>query len=229
MDGRQPRDGDAAAAWYSYENTYGIAPPSSVSSFVTHYGVYKWYPESVARAKHTAEWFADRTGSSGEYNDIEEIFEAIATMYVGGSNTTFYNETLTEAEMAFIESAMSRSSTTRYKAVAALMNARTMTGWTTHGHSSADCSVHAFGPGEDRFYGQWQNWELGLLMSEIFGVEEERQEEQELMEELFINGELKICDPTVKPSSVYVEWQENVTYPPGNILEGQYCIEEWEV
>ena len=107
------------------------------------------------------------------------------------------------------------------------MNARTMTGWTTHGHSAADCAVHAFGPFEDEFYGHWQNFELGILMREIFGVETEIQQEQELMTDLFVNGSLRICDPTVKPSSIYVEWEDSVAYPQGNILYGNYCVEAW--
>lgn len=118
-----------------------------------------------------------------------------------------------------------RSSSTRKKAVAALMNARTMTGWTTHGHSSADCAVHAFGPYEDMFIGHWQNFELGVLMREIFGVEDEWQAELDLMEEEFINGSLKICDPYDQPS--YIEWHKNVSYPEGNILYGNYCVEAW--
>ena len=105
------------------------------------------------------------------------------------------------------------------------MSARTMTGWTTHGHSSADCAVHAFGPYEDMFIGHWQNWELGILMREIFGVVDEWQDELDLMEEEFMNGTLQICDPTYKGG--YVEWKTNISWPKGNLLYPGYCVEEW--
>ena len=146
-------------------------------------------------------------------------------MYVGGEVGVAANETLTEAERDFIESAMSRSSSTRRAAVAALMNARTMTGWTTHGHSGADCAVYAYGPYEDEFIGHWQSFELGLLMTDVFGLKEEQDEELAFIEKLFMNGSLKICDPSSKQS--YIEWDEHVIYPEGNLLAGQYCVEEW--
>ena len=226
LDGTQPRNGDVAEAWYSFDNAYGIAPPSDISSFVNHYGAYKWKPEAIKRAKHTADWFKDETGSGGSLENIEQIYQALSRFYIGDDEDDIENNgTLTDVEKEFIESAMSRSSSTRRKAVAMLMNARTMTGWTTHGHSGADVAVHAFGPGENEFIGHWYNWEIGLLMIKIFDVEDEVQQETQYLQELFINGTLEICDPNVRVS--YVEWQNNVTYPPGNLKAGQYCVEEW--
>ena len=39
---------DVSAAWHSFQSAYDIAPPSSVSSFVDHYDVYKWKPNNVS-------------------------------------------------------------------------------------------------------------------------------------------------------------------------------------
>ena len=107
-DGEQPRDADVADAWYSFDYAYGISPPDGISGYVDNAGIYKWHPHAVANAKHTASWFAEKTGSHGEFEEIEDIFQAIAEYYVGGSSDVIYNETLSEVEMKFIESAMER-------------------------------------------------------------------------------------------------------------------------
>jgi len=36
---------------------------------------------------------------------------------------------------------------------------------------------------------------------------------------------VRICDPRIKPS--YIEWNDSVIYPEGNILAGQFCVEAW--
>ena len=107
-DGEQPRDADVADAWYSFDYAYGISPPDGISGYVDNAGIYKWHPHAVANAKHTASWFAEKTGSHGEFEELEDIFQAIAEYYVGGSSDVIYNETLSEVEMRFIESAMER-------------------------------------------------------------------------------------------------------------------------
>lgn len=109
-NGEQPRDGDVAAAWYSFDNAYGISPPSGISSFVEHYGAYYWHPQAVANSKHTASWFSSKTGSHGEYEDIDDIFYALETMYIGGTpeDNDMNITLLTEVERNFTRAAMER-------------------------------------------------------------------------------------------------------------------------
>merc|ERR1712228_775159 len=162
---------------------------------------------------HTAEWFFNEIeDENGSINTIDELYIALETMYC--------NCNLTDLEKDFIASVFNRSSDgatdVKEKAIVMLMNARTLTGWTTHGHSGADCAVYAFGPMEDEFHGHWTNYQIGQLLSEIFDVEEEQQMETEYVQELFVNGSLQICDSYEKVK--YIEWNNSVAYPEGNLL-----------
>ena len=221
FDGMAPRDLDVSAAWAAFEYDYSIDPPQSLSDTVEHYGAYKFMPRSISNSKHTAEWFYDQIGD-GIINTVDELYVALETMYC--------NCTLTPLEREFIASVFNRSSDgrtdTKEKAIIMLMNARTLTGWTTHGHSGADCAVYAFGPMADSFHGHRTNYEIGKVLSDVFGVEEEQRLESEYVRELFVNGSLQICDPSVKIG--YVEWNNSVPYPEGNLLyDTRLCVEEW--
>lgn len=220
FNGEEARNGNISRAWYSFDFDYSIAPPADVSSFVSHFGAYFWKPETVSGSMHTAEWFVEQM-NSGFIASLDDLYIAIETMYLGGNGDL----KLSATERAFIAAAYNRSSSTREEAIAMLMNARTLTGWTTHGHSGSDCAVHAFGPGEDEFYGHWHSYEIGQLMSEVFGVDEEQDAETANLEQDLLDGTLQICDPSVKVP--YVEWNLSVPYPPGSVLEGINCVEEW--
>ena len=146
LNGKMARNGNISGAWNSFERDYSIDPPVDVSG-VSHYGSYIWIPESVADAKHTAHWFVDQIRETGNITTINELYGALEAMYG--------NLKLTALEREFIADNWNRTGYAPQKAIAMLMNARTLTGWTTHGHSGADVAVHAFGPGEDEFAGHW--------------------------------------------------------------------------
>ena len=112
------------------------------------------------------------------------------------------------------------------------MSSRTLTGWTTHGHSGCDVAVHAFGPNEDLFRGHFLNYEIGQVLTEAFGVGIEQEMETQYLTELFLNKSLPLCDPDDKPRAdrLYFEWNNSVSYPPGNLLreqDGSKCVESW--
>lgn len=69
------------------------------------------------------------------------------------------------------------------------------------------------------------NYEIGQIMSRVLGVEEEQDAETEYLRESFVDGTLELCDPTEKVS--FVEWNTSVSYPAGNLKEGEDCVEEW--
>lgn len=223
FDGKGPRDMDVSAAWASFEYDYSIDPPLSISDTVEHYGAYKFFPELILNSRHTAEWFFNEIeDENGSINTIDELYIALETMYC--------NCNLTDLEKDFIASVFNRSSDgatdVKEKAIVMLMNARTLTGWTTHGHSGADCAVYAYGPMEDEFVGHRTNYEIGKVLRNVFGVEKEQQMETEFVQKLFVNGSLQICDANDKLE--YVEWNDNVSYPEGNFLyDTRLCVEEW--
>jgi alkaline phosphatase len=55
-----------------------------------------------------------------------------------------------------------------FAAICALFNQRTLTGWSSPGHTSVDVPLYATGPGSDRLHGTLQNEELGKRLQEIF-------------------------------------------------------------
>merc|ERR1712113_336727 len=105
-------------------------------------------------------------------------------------------------EKEFIASVFNRSNDertdTKEKAMIMIMNARTLAGWTTHGHTGADVAVYAYGPRANAFVGHRTNYQIGQVLTEVFGVEKEQQMETEYVQQMFVNGSLKICDASVK-------------------------------
>jgi len=220
LNGKGARNYDIPEAWYSFDNAYGIDPPADESG-VRHYGSYLWFPETIKGSKHSARWFQERMRQDDAYSTVDELYEAVETYYLGGGGRL----KLTELEKEFLAENWNRTGDSPQKAIAMLMNARTLTGWTTHSHTGADIAVHAYGPGQDQFVGHWQNYEIGELMSRILKVDEDQDAETAYLEQLFVDGTLEICDDTEKLS--FVEWNVSVPYPAGNLKEGQSCVERW--
>ena len=113
------------------------------------------------------------------------------------------------------------------------MSGRTLTGWTTHGHSGCDVAVHAFGPNENLFSGHFTNYRIGQLLTDAFGVGNQQEIETQYLTQLFLNGSLPLCDATNKPSQggfygLHIEWNNSVPYPQGNLLyPDKKCVESW--
>lgn len=74
---------------------------------------------------------------------------------------------LTEAENEQLDLA-AREELAVFSAICALFDARTVTGWTTHGHTGVDVPLYAFGPGAERLRGTLENEDLGRLLWELF-------------------------------------------------------------
>ena len=54
------------------------------------------------------------------------------------------------------------------RAISALFNRRTLTGWSPEGHTGVDVPLYAYGPGHERFHGVMNNEVLGQIMWEVF-------------------------------------------------------------
>jgi alkaline phosphatase len=53
------------------------------------------------------------------------------------------------------------------KTLRAILNKRTMTGWTTLNHSADDVQIFAYGRGKDKFTGSMENTEIGKKLMNI--------------------------------------------------------------
>ena len=53
-------------------------------------------------------------------------------------------------------------------AIIDLFNKRTLTGWSSSGHTGVDIPLYVFGPGSERFHGVMQNEAIGQVLWEVF-------------------------------------------------------------
>lgn len=74
---------------------------------------------------------------------------------------------LTPIEQGLMD-AVPRDETQVFAAICTLFDKRTVTGWTTHGHTAVDVPLYVTGPGSERFGGTLENEELGRLLQAIF-------------------------------------------------------------
>lgn len=228
--GTMPRDwqqGGISAAWGNYLYSMEIAPPQSVRATQENVPLYKWYPYPVQFSKHTAEWIEHAVDEMVQENGannatLQAAFALIEENYVGALYP------LSEQEKEYINRTWlnEASENGRELKYAPLMNARTLTGWTTHGHTGADISLYAYGPSQNRFRAHFRNYQIGQMLSEIFDVQQEQTQETQWLLQQFDSGVFpKLCDDTVKPP--YVEWNASIPYPPQNVRSGQYCVQQW--
>eukprot|EP01084_Bolivina_argentea_P142322 250048_1 len=224
-DGKMPKDGNISKYWGSFEYDYSITSPKSISNNITNYGCYKWFPQKIKGSKHTASWFADQLEVNGSIQSVEQLYDELNNYYLGAGPN------LSDLEKLFMNNTFDRDISTKKYAITQLMSVRTLTGWTTHSHTGSDVAVHAFGPNENLFFGHWHNDEIGKLLSKAFGVENQQNEETKYVQDLFVNGKLFVCDPSNKltESTLYIEWNNTVEYPVGNLLHPhQKCVESWQ-
>lgn len=176
---------------------------------------YNWYSAVIGNISHSTEWFANEIKDKSKYNNISRILHLVDEHWFVLSpqerdlmNYTFVNG----GDLA--------------KALVHIVNVRTGTGFTTHGHTAVDVSLYAAGKSADSFIGHWSNHEIGQLLSRIMDCEEEQREHTQYLQQLFVAGKLQICDAADKLK--YAEWNESVPYPWGNLLYPQKCVDSWQ-
>eukprot|EP01084_Bolivina_argentea_P239274 402204_1 len=229
--GSMPRNwqnGGISEYWGSYIYSMEIAPMNDIKDIITNEGLYKFYPYDVQFAKHTAQWLEDSIDvmiNSENGTTVNDVYKLIEENYLGN----VYR--LSEQEKMYVNNTWLKEVRDGWNPemkYAILMNTRTLTGWSTHEHTGADISLYAFGSSQNKFYGHFTNYQVGQLLSEIFDVVKEQNEETEWLRQQFVNGIYpKLCDEKMKPSPAILEWNMSVEYPNGNLLYGEYCVEEW--
>jgi alkaline phosphatase len=116
-------------------------------------GIYHWDPlplsgMTATPAAMTADYLA------GE-ESLSSIVAAGIAFELDDAETISLDATPREEEAAF-------------EAVTELFNKRTVTGWSSSGHTGVDVPLYAFGPGSDRFRGVMQNEAVGRVLWEVF-------------------------------------------------------------
>lgn len=183
----------------------------------------------------------------------DEIIDIIETNYLGGNDPNrdkTIAPDMTEQERGLIQSCLKRDyyfempingsitneddlnlyqqhwSPVLMHCIVMLMNARTLTGWTSHGHSGADVSLSCYGPGcDDNFNGHHTNAEIGRILTKLLQVGDEQEIVTNILENMFLNDSLTICDDTYNLG--FYGYDHNVSYPSGNLKYVEMCVEEY--
>jgi len=98
---------------------------------------------------------------------------AMTEKYLAGEEplSAFIAETvafeLSQAEITTLD-ATPRDETAVRNAIIDLFNKRTLTGWSSSGHTGVDVPLYVFGPGSERFHGVMQNETIGQVLWDVF-------------------------------------------------------------
>jgi len=74
---------------------------------------------------------------------------------------------LSSAEIEALDSVM-REEVAARTAITTLFNKRTLTGWSSPGHTGVDVPLYVYGPGSERFHGVMQNEAVGQTLWDVF-------------------------------------------------------------
>lgn len=109
-------------------------------------GVYNWFVEPIKQMKHTPEYLRAQLMKDGA--DVEQIIKA---------NVGFE---LKAEEMQAIKDAVAAKDAIKIEnAIEAPVNTRSLTGWTTGGHTGEDVNVYGYGPASSLWRGNIENTE----------------------------------------------------------------------
>ncbi|WP_342041782.1 alkaline phosphatase [Bacillus sp. OTU2372] len=106
-------------------------------------GDYNWFGAPIAAAERTPDFMAEQISKGA---DVEQTLK------------NYVNLQLTSQEIDSVKkAAASKNVTTIDNAIETIFDNRSVTGWTTGGHTGEDVNVYAYGPGSNLFAGNIDN------------------------------------------------------------------------
>jgi len=220
-----PIDYNITKYYGSFDYNYLIPPKSSEYG----YGyIYDWYPGEIKNCNHTAEWMTQNLIKND--SNLSVIIDSVASSY-GFSLTQqeidLLNSTLFDRDPYFGYANVSNAYVNGWapvlkQSITMLLSARTLTGWTTHGHSGVDLPLSCNGPQCDLFSGHSHNYDIGTRLFNIFNLYNEKISYTATLQDLFLNNALLICDDTDRLD--YEGYSQNVSYPIGNLKNDSLCV-----
>lgn len=116
-------------------------------------GQYNFFVNPIKSAKKTPDFMASQIAKGA---DVEETLKK----YIGFD--------LTNEEISSVKSvATTRNQANIDNAIEKIFNTRSLTGWTTGGHTGEDVNVYAYGPGKEAFSGLIDNTDNAALIFNI--------------------------------------------------------------
>ncbi|WP_420489156.1 alkaline phosphatase [Neobacillus vireti] len=132
----------------------------------------------IATADHSTGGLS--IGAQDQYNWLSSVIKAVkrtpnymaAEIAEGASVketlTKYIDLPLTKNEIKSVErAARTMNVSTIDSAIKEIINLRSLTGWTTKGHTGEDVNVYAYGPGSERFAGQIDNTDHAKIIFDI--------------------------------------------------------------
>lgn len=116
-------------------------------------GFYHWNPQPIRGMKATP------AGMTARYLAGKESLSVIVADSIAFE--------LSEAEVEALDTTPLEDEAA-WDAITGLFNERTMTGWSSSGHTGVDVPLYAYGPGSDRFHGVMQNETVGQVLRAVF-------------------------------------------------------------
>ena len=115
--------------------------------------IYRWNPRPLHGVTHTPKKM------TGDYLASDRSLSSIVAASVPFELTDIERRELDATE---------REEDPARRAISALFNRRTLTGWSSEGHTGVDVPLYACGPGQERFHGVMNNEVLGQVLWEVF-------------------------------------------------------------
>lgn len=132
----------------------------------------------IATADHSTGGFT--IGAQGHYNWFSSVIKTVkrtpnymASEIIKGAGvketlTKYIKLPLTKNEIRYVErAARTQNAKNIDNAIEEIINARSITGWTTSGHTGEDVNVYAYGPGSERLRGQIDNTDHAKVIFDI--------------------------------------------------------------
>jgi len=115
---------------------------------------YIWYKEILKKIKASSITIAQKIRENSEINATFKKYTEI---------------TLTNKEYHALSITLGQKQKMTRRAVNDIINRRSHTGWTTHGHTAVDVETFAYGKGSEKFRGLLDNTQIAEKLFEVLG------------------------------------------------------------
>eukprot|EP01084_Bolivina_argentea_P234651 395041_1 len=206
MDSMAPYNNKDLSKQYAQTDEQFIFDPlipnldNNLYNIVAQSNMYQWYYKPIKYAKLSANYINSYIISNNL--NIQQTIQFIQNNFI---------KNLTNSEKLFIyqcynisngmginrisENLPDQSYDPFTQCLTKLMNTRTLTGFTTHGHTANDIPLSAVGVAADTLFGFMQNTDVGNMLFQIMDLEDERIAVNNYLSQQFELGILKVCDP----------------------------------
>nr|WP_317853479.1 alkaline phosphatase [Neobacillus sp. Marseille-Q6967] len=117
-------------------------------------GQYNWFSSVVKEIKRTPDFMAEQIAKGAD---------------VRATLAKYINLPLTEQEIQTVQAAARTGKQKNIdNSIEQIINTRSLTGWTTRGHTGEDVNVYAYGPESQRLAGKIDNTDQAKIIFELF-------------------------------------------------------------